>query len=792
MKGRYNHHEIEKRGARKWQKAKIAETNLKAAKDKFYCLDMFPYPSGEGLHVGHWRGYVLSDFYARYHRLNGKNVLHPMGFDAFGLPAENAAIKHKAHPKQFTDKAVKLFRGQLDKIGALYDWSKLINTSTPEYYRWTQWLFLQLYKHGLAEKRLAAVNWCPKDKTVLANEQVVNGLCERCGTKVTKKELEQWYLKITEFADELLEGLEDLEWPSHVKQLQRNWIGKSEGIEVSFHTPSRPILVFTTRLDTIFGATALVLAPEHKAVLSLTKPEYQAAVGRYVEQTKNRSAIERQQLAGEAKTGVFTGNYTMHPLTHKELPIWVADYVLPDYGTGAIMAVPAHDERDYSFAKSHSLPIYQVVEIPNGTVPFSDPGVLVNSGEFNGLTSVAATTKITARLEKRGLGRVKTGYRLRDWLVSRQRYWGAPIPIVYDPSGEPHPVKEKDLPLLLPDDVDFRPGGVSPIARSKEYQKRAERLYGKGWRFETDTLDTFVDSSWYYLRYLSPTDKKQAFDRKLVAQWLPVDLYVGGIEHAILHLLYARFVCRFLATYGYIDKAQAEPFGRLFNIGMVTLRGAKMSKSKGNVVAPDDLIEHYGTDALRGYELFVGPAADEAEWTTRGINGIHRFLIKLVDLQPRVKSVVNYEQRRLFDLYLANIETMIGSFRLNTVISEAMKLANELGKAKVVDRELWRRFVVTLGPLFPFLAEEIWSKESGRLLLGSARWPSQFGNKKATAKLKVLLNQRFIGEIDDPLAGEDKLVRLVTHQTYFKQRLGSRQIERVIYKPGELLNLITG
>lgn len=786
----YDHQEIEKKWREKWADQKFDEVEPAKVKNGFYCLDMFPYPSGEGLHVGHWRGYVLSDYFARYHRLQGKTVLHPMGFDAFGLPAENAAIKKKAQPKDFIDQAIPVFINQLKAVGAMYDWTKIVNTSDPNYYKWTQWLFLQLFKHGLAEKRLSWVNWCPKDKTVLANEQVVSGNCERCGMKVTKKQLSQWYLKITDFAEELLDGLETLDWPENVKTLQRNWIGRSEGANVIFHTDTVSLRVFTTRVDTLFGVTAVMLAPEHPDLPALTTPEYKNSVLSYVEKAKEQTELDRQKNDDVTKTGVFTGSYALHPLTHQQLPIWVADYVLPTVGTGAVMSVPAHDQRDFEFAKGHSLPIVRVIDSTED-LPYLDEGKLVASGIYDGLDNVEAAKKIADDLESRGFGGPTINYRLRDWLVSRQRYWGAPIPIVYDPEGAPHPVKDEHLPLLLPTDVDFTPGGESPIKRSKEYLARAEQLYGKGWHFETDTLDTFVDSSWYYLRFLSPNDNTQAFDLALVAKWLPVDLYIGGIEHAILHLLYSRFVYRFLVKYKYLTNDNPEPFQQLFNIGMVGLSGAKMSKSKGNVVSPDPLVEHYGTDALRGYELFLGPMENSLDWNPRGINGVHRFLIKIFQLSQKIDETASPAQEALFDGYLGRIDAMMKDFRLNTVISEAMILANALSGASV-NREVFSRFLTTLSPAFPFMTEELWSNLGHSESIFESKWPKYFGATLATKKIKILLDQRFIGEVDrSGEMSELELLELLKTLPEFKQKLVGKEIMRSIYKPGELLNIIT-
>ena len=938
----YDHQAIEKKWRQAWEDQKLDEVDLAKATNGFYCLDMFPYPSGDGLHVGHWRGYVLSDYFARYSRLQGKAVLHPMGFDAFGLPAENAAIKNKTHPKEYNAKTIPTFIKQLKAVGAMYDWTKTIDTSEPSYYRWTQWLFLQFFKHDLAEKRDAWVNWCPKDQTVLANEQVVNGCCERCGMKVTKKQLSQWYLRITDFADELLTGLETLDWPENVKTLQKNWIGRSEGATVVFHAETASLNVFTTRVDTIFGVTSIVLAPEHPDLPSLITPEYKNSVLSYVEKAKEQTELDRQKNDQATKTGVFTGSYALHPLTHQQLPIWVADYVLPTVGTGAVMSVPAHDQRDFEFAKSHNIPIIQVIEpefidtkepgyvredlpfaerdgvvaivkhwsedkylglkwkkvawgtwVTGGIEPGQTPeaaarteileevgyknlkfvkelgklhskfyhvpkkenrllhghclyfelindekalisdveagihepvwltreevgefltadahqwawgqlqhdpamyhgqGYLINSGSYDGLDNVVAAEKIATDLGKRGFGGLTVNYRLRDWLVSRQRYWGAPIPIVYDPEGKPHPVKEEHLPLELPKDVDFQPGGESPITRSKAYITLAEKLYGKGWHFETDTLDTFVDSSWYYLRFLSPKDDKQAFDPELVKKWLPVDLYIGGIEHAILHLLYSRFVYRFLVKYEYITNDNPEPFQQLFNIGMVGLNGAKMSKSKGNVISPDPLVEHYGTDALRGYELFLGPMENSLDWNPRGINGVHRFLIKVFQLSQTIDNKPSPSQEALFDGYLSRVDSMMKDFRLNTIISEAMILTNALSK-EPVNKEVFSRFIITLSPAFPFLAEELWANLENKNSIFKTHWPKYFGATIETQKIKILLDQRFIGEIDQSgELSEKEILELVKKTPEFSQKIAGRVVLRSIYKPGELLNIIT-
>lgn len=942
MKNLYDHAEIEKKWNARWEGEKLYEVDPAQAKEAFYCLDMFPYPSGDGLSVGHWRGYVLSDYYARYWRLQGKEVLHPMGFDAFGLPAENAAIKNNIPPKDYNAKTIPNFIRQLKQMGAAYDWTKTIDTSDPKYYKWTQWLFLQFFKHGLAEKRLSLVNWCPKDQTVLANEQVIDGKCDRCGSTVTKKELKQWYLKTTEFADELIEGLEDVDWSEHVKTLQRNWIGKSDGAEIAFDSPAGPIKVFTTRPDTLFGVTALVLAPEHPLVDQLVVPEQKETIANYLKTVQAKTNIDRQQQKETEKTAAFTGSYAVHPITKEPVPVWIADYVLLEYGTGAVMSVPAHDERDFQFAKTHNLPIKQVVapkliqsvepakyrpdqpvingesvivfiKHPNenkylgldwkesswgaktlltGTIedltpeetlikeireetgyvnakiieklgvidglfyhlpkktnklvrghvflvellndeqealnaeeaarhemrwltpaelagfltpqthqfalawldkgfqPFTEPGSLVNSGEFSGKDSAEAGTAIV----KAAGGTKKTTYRLRDWLVSRQRYWGAPIPIVYDPDGQPHPVKDEHLPLLLPEDVDFMPGeGKSPLARSTEYVERAEKLYGQGWHFDTDTLDTFVDSSWYFLRYLTPHDDTQAFDPDLVKKWLPVDLYIGGIEHATLHLLYARFVMRFLAKYGYVDSKLTEPFQKLYNIGMINLHGTKMSKSKGNVVSPDDVVEHYGTDALRGYEFFIGPMDVEAEWKMTGINGIHRFLIKLYKLAENVtaEKTDSGSVSQDFNRYLREIEPMIAQLRLNTVMSAAMKFLTVLEKSAPADKETFGRFLITLAPAFPYIAEELWERLGNKESIFHARWPEASDESaQGSRELSVRVNHKHIGSLSVTGTETETELRALLVEQPFSNKIEGQTFARTIYKPGLFVDFV--
>ncbi|MCK4272477.1 leucine--tRNA ligase, partial [bacterium] len=613
---------IEKKWQNYWEEHGLNKVDLNDERRKLYCLVMFSYPSGEKLHTGHWYNYGPTDTWARYKRLCGFNVFEPMGYDAFGLPAENYAISHGVHPAISTTENISQIRKQLKAIGAMYDWDKEIDTSSPEYYRWTQWLFLQLYKKGLAERKKAPVNWCPSCKTVLANEQVVEGYCERCGESVTHKDLEQWFFKTTVYADRLLEDLARIDWPEKTKIMQRNWIGRSEGVEVIFRAAEseQKIPVFTTRPDTLFGVTYMVLAPEHALVQELTKAEHKGEVFDYVEKARRESEIQRTSTEKE-KTGVFTGVYAINPINDERIPIWIADYVLLTYGTGAVMAVPAHDQRDFEFAKKFDLPIREVIR-PRGAgegrtlkEAFVESGVMVNSADFDGLSSEEGWQGIADALEKAVIGRRCVNYKLRDWLISRQRYWGAPIPIVYCEDCGIVPVPEADLPVLLPKDVDFTPKGTeeSPLATNPAFVRTACPRCGAPGRREVDTMDTFVCSSWYFMRYLSPYRSESAFDPDLVKKWCPVDQYVGGAEHAVMHLFYARFFIKALRDIGLVDFD--EPFIRLFNQGTMVYRGGKMSKSKGNVIAPDEYVAELGADAVRGYLMFIGPWGLGGEWS---------------------------------------------------------------------------------------------------------------------------------------------------------------------------------
>ncbi|MFH1444360.1 MAG: leucine--tRNA ligase [Candidatus Peregrinibacteria bacterium] len=744
---------IEAKWQKKWEQAKIYETDLKKAKNPYYSLVMFPYPSGDKLHVGHWYNFAPADSFARYMRMKGKDVMEPMGFDAFGLPAENYAIKSGIPPEKSTRENVQTMVKQLRRMGCMYDWSKMVNTSSPDYYRWTQWLFLKMYEHKLAYKKEASVNFCSKCQTVLANEQAQDGTCERCGTTVVQKNLSQWFWKITDYAERLLSGLDELDWPEKTKLMQANWIGKSEGAEISFNIVGHDdkLTVFTTRPDTLFGATYMVLAPEHPLVEKITPRTHWGAVQAYRENVQKKTELERG--SSQAKTGESTGAFAVNPATGKEIPIWIADYVLMSYGTGAIMAVPAHDERDFEFATYYNLKIECVIDPNRTTVNFTNyvfpklaaftstgknlaeqeqqwieecresvlsggkcwtgPGKTIDSEFLNGLEVDSAKKRMIAWLEDEGRGRTKTTFRLRDWLVSRQRYWGAPIPIVYDPEGKPHPVPEKHLPWLLPTDVAFKPTGKSPLTESKEFIARTEKIFGKGWTPEFDTMDTFVCSSFYYLRFLAEGDEKHVVHPTIEKKWMPVSMYIGGPEHACMHLIYARFVMMALKDFGVVS--HEEPFQRLVHQGLITNKGVKMSKSKGNVVSPDSFIDRHGSDAFRMYLMFMGPFTEGGDWSDTGIKGIDRFVKRIYALctdkvnkkvdQPNVIAALHRTIKKVTE----DIEGL----KFNTTISALMEFLNLLEEEGGVSEKTAQTLVLLLAPIAPHLAEELWESLGG-------------------------------------------------------------------------------
>ncbi|MCD6169847.1 MAG: leucine--tRNA ligase [Candidatus Latescibacteria bacterium] len=806
----YDFRTIEEKWQKIWEETGAHRTSDAREGPKYYCLDMFPYPSGSWLHVGHWRGYVISDVWTRYKKLQGFNVLHPMGWDSFGLPAENDAIKKGIHPRENTTRNIINMKRQLKQIGAMYDWDREINTSSPEYYRWTQWIFLQMYKKGLAYRKMVPINWCPRCKTGLANEEVIGGRCERCGEPVTKKEMLQWMLRITDYADRLLEGLERVDWPEKIKIMQINWIGRSQGADVTFQAISPageqfPLKVFTTRPDTLFGATYLVLAPEHPLVPKLTANRQQGEVDSYVERAKHLSEVERMSEVGQ-KTGVFLGSYAVNPVNGEKLPIWVSDYVLLSYGTGAIMCVPAHDERDFEFAKQFNLPIVEVIESPESKrgesgellEAYTGEGVMINSGRFNGLSSQKGRGEVVKWLAEKSLAEETVRYKLRDWVFSRQRYWGEPIPIVYCPRCGEVPVPEEQLPVLLPEVERYQPTGTgeSPLAAIPEFVNTyCPRCGGRAER-ETNTMPQWAGSCWYFLRYVSPHCKDRPFDPDAVKKWLPVDMYIGGVEHAILHLLYARFFTKVLYDLNFIDFD--EPFLRLFNQGMVCRNGAKMSKSKGNVVSPDELVEEYGTDTVRMYELFIGPPEQDAEWSDRGIEGIHRFLNrvwKLVtsNLHRSVQPSETLLRQR--HLLVKNVTEGIESFKLNTTISRFMEFINSaytLEKGRL-DSQTIDVFLILLSPFAPHMAEELWQQRGHQGSIFEAQWPKydEALTKPQQITLVVQVNGKLRAKLQvDADIDRQEAKRLALEAPNVKAHLAGRPPRKVIVVPRRLVNIV--
>ncbi len=730
----YNHKAIEQKWRKHWEEHPINVNDGK--KPKYYCLDMFPYPSGNGLHVGHWRGYVISDVWSRYKMLQGYYLIHPMGWDAFGLPAENYAIKMGIHPAKATAENVKNIKRQINEIAAIYDWDMEVNTTDPDFYKWTQWIFVKMFQAGLAYEKEFPINWCPSCKTGLANEEVVNGVCERCGTPVTKKNLRQWMLRITKYADRLLADLEKLDWPEKVKKMQSDWIGKSHGAEIDFQVEGsqKTIKVYTTRPDTLYGATFMVLAPEHAMAKELANDETREAVEDYIFKSSMKSSVDR--LQDKEKTGVFTGSYAINPINGKKIPIWLSDYVLADYGTGAIMCVPAHDDRDFEFAKKFDIPIVQVIakdgkEIENMTQAYTEPGIMINSGEFNGMNSNDAKRDLPQLLASRGIGKVTTNYKLRDWVFSRQRYWGEPIPIVHCEHCGAVPVPEEELPLRLPDVESYQPTGTgeSPLAAIDEWVNTTCPVCGRPAKRETNTMPQWAGSSWYFLRYVDNHNDKELVSKEKAHKYLPVDMYIGGVEHAVLHLLYSRFYTKFLHDIGVVDFD--EPFTKLFNQGMITGKnGIKMSKSKGNVISPDDLVREYGCDSLRMYELFVGPPELDAEWDDRGIDGVYRFINRFWNLVMDNKDKQMQASKEMIKIrhkMVHDITQRLESFSLNTVISGFMEYNNKLielaKKEGGVDKETLETAVILLAPFAPHLSEELWEQLGHTETVFHNTWP---------------------------------------------------------------------
>lgn len=798
----YNHKEIEKKWRHNWD---VTPINKDTTKPKYYCLDMFPYPSGSGLHVGHWRGYVISDVWSRYKMLHGYHIIHPMGWDAFGLPAENYAIKMKTHPAKSTADNIANIKRQINEIAALYDWDMEVNTTDPKFYKWTQWIFVQMFKKGLAYEKEMPINWCPSCKTGLANEEVVNGCCERCGAEVTKKNLKQWMLKITAYADRLLADLDKLDWPEKVKKMQADWIGKSYGAEVDFklENSDEKITVYTTRPDTLYGATFMVLAPEHAMAKSLATDETRADVEAYIQMAANKSSVDR--LQGKEKTGVFTGSYAINPLNGAKVPIWLSDYVLADYGTGAIMCVPAHDDRDFAFATKFNIPIIQVIakdgkEIENMTEAYTEAsGTMINSGEWNGMESSVLKKEAPHIIEERGFGRATVNYKLRDWVFSRQRYWGEPIPIVHCSDCGAVPVPEDQLPLLLPDVESYEPTGTgeSPLAAIDEWVNTTCPCCGKPAKRETNTMPQWAGSSWYFLRYIDNKNDNELVSREKADKYLPVDMYIGGVEHAVLHLLYSRFYTKFLHDIGVVDFD--EPFKKLFNQGMITGKnGIKMSKSKGNVVSPDDLVRDYGCDSLRLYEMFVGPPELDSEWDERGIDGVYRFITRFWKLAvDSIEANVEptKEMIKLRHQMVHTITRRLEDFSLNTVVSGFMEFNNKFidlaKKEGGIDKETIQTFVTLLAPFAPHIGEELWEK------LGNTG--SVFENNKWPEADEELMKDDEI-QVPVQINGKTKVVISVPADiskddaiAQGKEALADKlagNIVKEIYVPGRIINLV--
>ena len=796
MSEKYDHKAIEKKWQSAWESAGMYVADDSSEKPKKYVLDMFPYPSGDGLHLGHVENYTATCIYSRYFRMKGFNVMHPIGWDAFGLPAENYAIKTGTHPDISTHQNIKNFIGQMRSLGFSSDWSREIDTSSPEYYRWTQWFFLLLYKNGLAYKKKAKVNWCESCKTVLANEQAADGVCERCKNEVIQKDLEQWFFKITDYAENLIDDLKDVDWPSSTIAAQRNWIGKSEGVE--FEMPlsigSEKIKVYTTRVDTVFGMTYVVLAPEHplveKLLLSTKNP---AEVLQYIKDSEKKTELERTELAKE-KTGIkIEGVFAVNPFTEQQVPIFLGDYVLGNYGTGVVMAVPAHDERDFEFARKFDLPIVASIEGYNNTEAFTKDGILVNSGEFTGVPSDVAREKMAKWLESRAIGTKKVNYRLRDWLVSRQRYWGAPIPIIYcDDCGEV-PVPETDLPVLLPTDVDFRPTGESPLKYSKTFNDAKCPKCNKPAHREVDTLDTFVCSSWYYFRFADPKNSEVFASQKAIKKWMPVDMYMGGAEHTVLHLMYARFFTKVLKKFDYIDFN--EPFVKLRHQGMILAPdGRKMSKSLGNVVNPNELIEKYGADTLRLHEMFLGPLEDMKAWNSETIIGPYRFLERVWKLQEKVSTtgVVGSAEVTLHKT-IKKVGEDIEAFGFNTAISALMILLNDFEKLAVVPRDAFEKMILLLAPFAPHITEEIWHNLGNEKSVHLELWPVYDPTKCVESEMVIAIqiNGKVRETITVPRDTEEEVLRgMVLALPTVQKWVEGKVIEKIIVVPGRLVSIV--
>ena len=800
----YNHKEIEKKWQKYWAKKNEFNTHDEPDKPKFYALDMFPYPSGQGLHVGHPEGYTATDILSRFKRSQGYNVLHPMGWDAFGLPAEQYALDTGNDPAEFTKKNIETFRRQINALGFSYDWNREINTTDPEYYKWTQWIFTKLYEKGLAYEAEVPVNWVPELGTVIANEEVIDGKSERGGYDVIRKPMRQWMLKITAYADRLLDDLEEVDWPESIKEMQRNWIGRSVGANVTFKVAEmeKDFTVFTTRPDTLFGATYAVLAPEHELVAQITTPEQKAAIDAYVEEASKKSDLNRTDLAKE-KTGVFTGAYAINPVNGKEIPIWIADYVLASYGTGAIMAVPAHDERDHEFAKTFGLEIIPV--LAGGNVEesaYTEDGLHINSDFLDGLDKETAIEKMVAWLEENHVGKKEVSYRLRDWLFSRQRYWGEPIPIIHWEDGTTTTLPEDQLPLRLPKTDNIKPSGTgeSPLANVTDWVNVTDPETGKKGRRETNTMPQWAGSSWYFLRFIDPHNKSVLADYDKLKRWMPVDIYIGGAEHAVLHLLYARFWHKFLYDIGVVPTK--EPFEKLFNQGMILgENNEKMSKSRGNVVNPDDVVNQYGADTLRLYEMFMGPRDASIAWNENGLEGSRKFLDRvwrlIVDENGKMRDrITTFNDGKLSKVYHQTVKKVTEDFEqlhFNTAISQLMVFVNEAYKADALPYEYVEGFVQLLAPIAPHIGEELWSILGNDNGISYVPWPTYDESALVEDEIEVVfqVNGKVRAKAMVPADAEKAVLeQLAQENELVQEQLQGKTIHKVIVVPNKLVNIV--
>jgi len=797
----YNFHDIEP----KWQKFWETDKTFKITEDasvpedkRLYVLDMFPYPSAAGLHVGHPEGYTATDIWCRYKRMSGYHVLHPMGFDSFGLPAENYAIKTGTHPLKTTENNIQGFIKQIKALGFSYDWDRCVSTHESDYYHWTQWIFLQLFKKGLAYEADMPINWCPSCKTGLANEEVKDGGCDRCGTAVIRKNLRQWVLKITDYAENLLEDLDSLDWPNSVKLMQKNWIGKSKGANVTFKVDKfgHELEVYTTRPDTLFGATYMVLAPEHTLVEKICSPEHKESVEKYINEAAKKSDLERTDLAKE-KSGVFTGAYAVNPVNNEKIPIWVADYVLISYGSGAIMAVPAHDTRDWEFAKQFELPITQVLEGGNiEKEAHTGEGTHINSGFLDGKNKEDAIKAMIEWLDEKKLGKPTTNYKLRDWIFSRQRYWGEPIPLVHCDECGIVPIDEKDLPLLLPEVQSYEPSGTgeSPLANIDEWVNTTCPVCGKPAKRETNTMPQWAGSCWYYMRFLDPDNSSEFCSREKSDYWLPVDLYIGGAEHAVLHLLYSRFWHKVLFDLGLISNS--EPFQRLINQGMILGEGGvKMSKSLGNVINPDDIIDSFGADSMRIYEMFLGPLQVSKPWATKGLTGVHRFLKRVWTVSEKEMSddTAPKALKKLLHKTIKKVSDDTENLEFNTAISQMMIFINEMMKKEKNYRELWEAFILLLAPYAPHMSEEMWELMGHKESLAYENWPvyEEALTQDDMKTIIIQVNGKVRAKIDMPTDTDpDTMEKSALDQENVQKYMSGKTVVRIIKVPGKLVNIV--